>query len=103
MINTPRVLEGNKPTNGIARGSAPVHELDHQSQGHLQRIRTIVMVSHGEVSHLLDQERRSGRATLKAKLPMSQVGTQAPDSHLFVGRVVDGVDRHVNLLLLTSS
>src|SRR5258708_16500291 len=45
---------------------------------------SIIVLGHREIPHLLDQQRRPGRQSLEAQLPLRQVRFQTADAPLLV-------------------
>ena len=57
------------------------------------------MLADGEVPKLLDEQGGAGGAAFETELVLGQVGAQAADTHVFVGAVIDAVERQRHALL----
>jgi hypothetical protein len=78
-----------------------VPQLDHDLDGAIQCVRTVVMIADREISQLLQQQQRPRRTRPKAQRPLSQEGTDAADTDELVHRVGNAVDRQMDVLLPT--
>ncbi len=83
----------------LARSTPPIPQLNRQPQPHLQRVGPVVVGGDGEVFELLEEQGGAVRAALETELVLGQVGAQAADTHLFVGAVIDAVERQRHALL----